>query len=214
MKLIVTGCGRAGSRLVKVLAAQGHTVTAVDRECAPLAEIAQVAGVRTLCGVAIDREILLEAGIRQADGLAAVTGQDEANVITARLARQIFHVPRVVARIFDPRKADIYRRLGILTISPLAWGVERMAEALLSSSAHPLISLGNGDLHLVQVKVPPSLVGRGLQMLAVPGEIQVTAIHRGGRTFLPGSEVVFARDDVLYLAVTSSAMHRLETLFV
>lgn len=213
MRFIIVGCGRAGFRLVKVLLTQGHVVTAIDRNREVLVDVAHLANVRTVCGVAIDREVLLEAGIRQADGLAAVTGQDEANVVVARLARQIFHVPRVVARVFDPRKADIYRRLGVLTISPVAWGVDRMAEALLSAHVSPLISLGNGDMHLVQVKVMPTLVGRTLAALAVPGEIQVTAIQRSGRTFLPGAETVFATGDVLYLAVTSGALPRLEALF-
>ena len=107
MKFVVVGCGRAGFRLVKVLAARGHSVTAIDRDQTALAEVAHLVRVRTVCGVAIDRETLMEAGISQVDGLAAVTGQDEANVIVARLARQIFRVPRVVARVFDPRKADI-----------------------------------------------------------------------------------------------------------
>lgn len=213
MKFVVVGCGRAGFRLVKVLAAQGHSVTAIDREPAALAEVTHLPGVRSVCGVAIDRDTLVAAGIRQADGLAAVTGQDEANVIVARLARQIFRVPRVVARVFDPRKADIYRRLGVLTISPLAWGVDRMAEALRSVHISPVLSLGSGDVHLVEVTVTPALVGRMLQALAVPGELQVTALQRGGHTILPGAEMRFAAGDVLYLAVTSGALLRLEALF-
>jgi trk system potassium uptake protein TrkA len=213
MRFVVVGCGRAGFRLVKALVAQGHAVTAIDREREALAEVAPLAGVSVVCGVAIDREVLLEAGIRQADGLAAVTGQDEANVVVARLARQIFHVPRVVARVFDPRKADIYRRLGVLTISPLAWGVDRMVEALLSVRVSPLLSLGSGDVHLVEVTVTPALGGRALAALAVPGEVQVTAIQRGGRTFLPGAAATFAAGDVIYLAVTRSALPRLEALF-
>lgn len=213
MKFVVVGCGRAGYRLVKVLAAQGHAVTAIDRDPAALAGVAHLAGVHTVGGVAIDREVLVEAGIRQADGLAAVTGQDETNVVVARLARLIFHVPRVVARVFDPRKADIYRRLGVLTISPLVWGVDRMAETLLSAHVSPLLSLGSGDVHLVEVKVTPALVGRALAALIVPGEVQITAIQRGGRTFLPGAATLFTSDDVLYLAVTNGALPRIEALF-
>lgn len=213
MKFVVVGCGRAGYRLVKVLAAQGHAVTAIDRESGALAEVAHLAGVRTVGGIAIDREVLIEADIRQVDGLAAVTGQDETNVVVARLARLIFHVPRVVARVFDPRKADIYRRLGVLTISPLAWGVDRMAETLLSVHVSPLLSLGSGDVHLVEVKVTPALAGRAVAALAVPGEVQITAIQRGGRTFLPGTATIFAAGDVIYLAVTASALPRIETLF-
>ena len=212
MKFIVVGCGRAGSRLAQTLQRHGHAVTVIDSSAETLATVAGK-GIVTLQGIGFDRQVLNQAGVQLVDGLAAVTGNDEVNVIVARVARRVFQVPRVVARVYDPRKADIYRRLGLLTISPLAWGVDRMAEALEAAQAYPLLSLGSGDVHLVQAMAPPQVVGRTVQTLNVPGEVQVTAIHRDGRTFLPGPATVFEEGDVLYLALIARAAQRLELLF-
>jgi trk system potassium uptake protein TrkA len=212
MKFVVVGCGRAGSRLAQTLQRHGHSVTVIDSNAETLATVAGKDLV-TLQGIGFDRQVLIQAGVQQADGLAAVTGNDEVNVIVARLARRVFQVPRVVARVYDPRKADIYRRLGLLTISPLAWGVDRMAEALEAAQTYPLLSLGSGEVHLVQAAASPQMVGRTVQTLNVPGEVQVTAIHRDGRTFLPGPATVFAEGDVLYLALIARAAQRLELLF-
>ncbi|MBW7882104.1 MAG: TrkA family potassium uptake protein [Caldilineaceae bacterium] len=212
MRFIVVGCGRAGSRLVELLSVHGHQVTVVDVNADALRAVALRDNVATVQGVGIDRAVLEEAGIRQADGLAAVSGDDETNVIVARMARQVFHVPRVVARVYDPRKADIYRRLGLLTVSPLVWGVDRMVEALLSSSVYPLLSLGSGEVHIVQVQAAPPLVGRTVQAISVAGEIHVTAIQRDGHTFLPGPDAIFRRGDLVFLAVVDRAMDKLEMI--
>jgi trk system potassium uptake protein TrkA len=212
MKFLVVGCGRAGSRLAQTLQRHGHAVTVIDSSTDALATVAGK-GIVTLQGIGFDRQVLIQAGVQQVDGLAAVTGNDEVNVIVARVARRVFQVPRVMARVYDPRKADIYRRLGLLTISPLAWGVDRMAEALEAARAYPLLSLGSGEVHLVQAVAPPQMVGRTVQALNVPGEVQVTAIHRDGRTFLPGPVTVFEEGDVLYLALIARAAQRLELLF-
>jgi trk system potassium uptake protein len=212
MRFLIVGCGRAGSRLAKVLHTNGHKVTVVDNDPAALARLAGSAAVTTVLGVGVDREALLQAGIENVDGLAAATGVDEVNVVVARLARHFFHVPRVVARVYDPRKADIYRRLGIVTVSPLAWGVERMAEALVHTGMAPLLSIGSGDVNLVALEATPQLAGRTVQVLNVPREIQVTALTRGGHTFLPGPETVLQAGDTVYVTLLARAEGRLGAL--
>lgn len=212
MRFLIVGCGRAGSRLAKVLHTNGHKVTVVDNDPAALARLAGSAAVSTVLGVGVDREALLQAGIENVDGLAAATGVDEVNVVVARLARHFFHVPRVVARVYDPRKADIYRRLGIVTVSPLAWGVERMAEALVHTGMAPLLSMGSGDVNLVALEATPQLAGRTVQVLNVPREIQVTALARDGHTFLPGPETVLQAGDTVYITLLARAEGRLGAL--
>jgi trk system potassium uptake protein TrkA len=212
MRFLIVGCGRAGSRLAKVLHTNGHRVTVVDNDPAALARLAGSAAVTTVLGVGVDREALLQAGIENVDGLAAATGVDEVNVVVARLARHFFHVPRVVARVYDPRKADIYRRLGIVTVSPLAWGVERMAEALVHTGMAPLLSMGSGDVNLVALEATPQLAGRTVQVLNVPREIQVTALARDGHTFLPGPETVLQAGDTVYITLLARAEGRLGAL--
>ena len=154
----------------------------------------------------------MEAGIEQADGLAAVTGVDEVNVVVARLARRIFHVPRVVARVYEPRKAEVYRRLGITTISPLAWGVDRMAEALAHAQLSPVLSIGSGEVNVVVLEAPLLLEGRTVQAINLPHEIQVTALRRNGHALLPGPDTVVHAGDLLYVAVQARAAGRLEEL--
>ncbi len=219
MRCVIVGCGRAGSRLAQVLNSQGHRVTVVDEDAAALARVEALAGrsaaanpVRVVRGFGFDRRTLVEAGIEQADGLAAVTGVDEVNVVVARLARRIFHVPRVVARVYEPRKAEVYLRLGITTISPLAWGVDRMAEALAHAQLSPVLSIGSGEVNVVVLEAPLLLEGRTIQTINLPQEIQVTALRRNGHALLPSPDTIVHAGDMLYVAVQARAAGRLEEL--
>jgi trk system potassium uptake protein len=225
MRCVIVGCGRAGSRLAQVLSTQGHRVTVVDEDVQALARVTALAESKdagnALCtggsiscvrGFGFDRKTLVEAGIEQADGLAAVTGVDEVNVVVARLARRIFHVPRVVARVYEPRKAEVYRRLGITTISPLAWGVDRMAEALVHAELAPVLSIGSGEVNVVVLEAPLLLEGRTVQAINLPHEIQVTALRRNGRALLPSLDTVVHAGDLLYVAVQARSAGRLEEL--
>ena len=219
MRCVIVGCGRAGSRLAQVLSTQGHRVAVVDEDAQALARVEAAAGtiagtdpVRTVRGFGFDRKTLVEAGIEQADGLAAVTGVDEVNVVVARLARRIFHVPRVVARVYEPRKAEVYRRLGITTISPLAWGVDRMAEALVHAELAPVLSIGSGEVNVVVLEAPLLLEGRTVQAINLPHEIQVTALRHNGHAVLPSPDTVVHAGDLLYVAVQARAVGRLEEL--
>lgn len=212
MRFLLIGCGRAGSRLAQIMTTHGHDVTVVDIDPAALERVEGQRHVTTVRGVGFDRAVLIEAGIQRADGIAAVTGVDEVNVVVARLARRIFHVPRVVARVNDPRKAEIYRRLGIFTVSPLGWGVDRMAEALVRSELAPLLSMGSGEVNIIAVEASPLLAGRSVQTLTVPREVHVTAIQRQGHALLPGPETVFEEGDTIFLAVQARAAARLQAL--
>src|SRR3990170_4359428 len=130
MRIIVVGCGRNGAGLAQHLSLRGHIVTVVDKDPVAFERLGAAFKGRTVVGVGFDRDVLHHAGIEKADGLAAVTSSDEVNVVAARLAREVFRVPRVVARVYDPRKAEIYQRLVVQTISPVALGTHRLAELL------------------------------------------------------------------------------------
>ncbi len=135
MKLIIIGCGRVGAGLAQALSQRGHAVTVVDKDSLTFERLGSTFKGQTVNGGGFDREVLLQTGIERADGLAAVTGSDEVNIVTARLARQMFRVPRVVARLYDPRKAEVYQRLGLQTINPVTWGINRIAELRLSDTS-------------------------------------------------------------------------------
>lgn len=213
MKFIIIGCGRVGAGLARTLNQRGHEIVIVDKD--PAANVGLGGGLsgHLIVGSALDREVLLQTGITRADGLAAVTGSDDVNIVTARLARQVFHVPRVVARVYDPRKAEVYQRLGLQTLNPATWGVSRIAELLSYARLQPTASLGAGDVDMIETDVPPLLVGRTVNDVTIPGEVHVTAISRGGRTFLPTLGTTFTEGDLLHLVVLTTAAKRVEALF-
>jgi trk system potassium uptake protein TrkA len=212
MRLIVIGCGRWGAGLAQVMSQRAHVVSVVDQNPAAFERLGESFHGRTITGVGFDREVLLAAGIERADALAAVMSSDEANVVAARVARQKFRVPRVVARQYDPRKAEIYRRLDVMTVSSTTWGIHRMTELLGYSDLESVASLGSGQVDLVETEIPALLVGRTVTELTLSGEVQVVAISRGSRTFLPTLGTAFQEGDRVHLAMQSTAADRLRRL--
>lgn len=213
MKIIVMGCGRVGEQLARLMVADGHAVTVIDYDERALARLGDnFRGVKVR-GVGFDRDILVAAGIEQADAFAATSSSDNVNIVAARTARNLFRVPRVVARLYDPRQAEIYQRLGLLTISSTTWGAERIRELLTHSELDPLLTFGSGEVSLLSLEVPPRMVGRMAKQLAVPGEIQVVGVTRQGHAFIPLQGSEFQTGDLIHLAVLASAMDRLIDLF-
>jgi len=212
MKFIIIGCGRMGSGLARILTSHGHTITVVDKDRAAVERLEQSFQGRKIIGNGLERGVLLEAGIERTDGLAAVTNSDEANVVVARLARLFFQVPRVVARLYDPGKVEVYQRLGVQIVAPVPWAVNRFAELLSYSELEPVLSLGNGEVEIVEIEVPPLLIGRKVSAVTVPGEVYVIALGRGGKAFLPTPETVFQRDDSVHMAVSASSIERLRAM--
>lgn len=212
MKIVVFGCGRVGSGLARALSIRRHTVTVVDVDPSAFERLGETFSGRTVRGNAVDRETLVAAGVERADGVAAVTATDEANEACARMAMRDFRVPKVVARLYDPSKADVYHRLGVQTVTPVTWAVHRMADLLCYSHLDAVISLGSGEVDIVETEVPPLLVGRTVPELRVPGEIRIVAITREGRTFLPTDATQFCKGDRLHIALLGASSDRLRTL--
>ena len=212
MKIMIIGCGRQGAELAKALILNGCEVTVVDSDQTSFERLGSSFGGRVIRGNGIDHDVLVQGGIEEADGLAAVTASDEINIVVARLARQVFQVPRVVARVHDPLKAEIYQRLGLMTVTPATLGTQRFRELLTFSALEPVKRLGNGDVSIVEIELPPTLVGRTVNELTVPGEIQVMAITRGNKTEIPLSGAVFQERDIIHMAVESSSTNHLKAL--
>ena len=212
MKIIIIGCGRLGAGLAEALSLRSIDVTVVDRDPLAFERLGAAFRGATMTGGGLDREVLLKAGIERADGLAAVTASDEINVVAARLARQLFRVPRVVARLYEPRKAEVYRRLGLQTISYVTWGITRIIELLCYSRLEAIKSLGSGDVDIVEAEVPHLLIGRRVNDLTLPGEVHVVAVTRRGKTFLPTLGTEFHAGDLIHLAVLASSGDRLKLL--
>ncbi len=212
MKVIVMGCGRIGSQVSQLLSDQGHEVTVIDHDANSDGRLGPNFKGSIIKGLGFDRNILMQAGIEQAEAFVAASQSDNANIVAARIARTLFHVPRVVARLYDPRRAEIYQRLGLTTISSTNWGAERIFQVLTHANIDVWNTFGNGEVALVHVELPPQLTGRNVMQLNVPGEVMVVSITRNDHAFIPASGTEFHEGDLINLVVLSSAMDRLEEL--
>jgi trk system potassium uptake protein len=212
MKTIIMGYGRIGSQVGKLLTEQQHDVTIIDHDADADGRLGPGFKGRIIRGLGFDHTILIEAGIEQAEAFVAASHSDNANIVAARIARNIFHVPRVVARLFDPIRAEIYQRLGLVTISPNNWGAERILQELTHSELDVWETFGRGDVSLVRMELPPQLIGRTVNQFNVPGELLVVTITRNEQAFIPILGTEFQEGDLLNLVVLSSSMERLEAL--
>jgi trk system potassium uptake protein TrkA len=212
MKFIVIGCGRWGAGLARTLVDRGHEVSVVDVDPRAFDRLGDGFSGERIVGSGLDRAVLERAGVERASGLAAVTFADEVNIVVARAAREVFRVPKVIARMYDPQKAHIYRGLGIQTISTVEWGVHRIADLLAYSSLDVTVSIGHGGVDLVEAEVPRLLVGRTVAELAIPGEAHVIALSREGRTVLPTQGTVLEAGDRVHLVMLASSVGRLKRL--
>jgi trk system potassium uptake protein len=212
MKIMIIGCGRMGAGLALFLARSGHQVSVLDNDPAAFERLGIGFKGPTLLGDALGREALVSGGIDQADALAALTPSDNINIVVARLAREMFKVPKVIARMYDPRQSEIYRRLGVQTISPVSLSIQRLSELLTFSRLDIVHSLGSGEVGIVEAEVPLLLVGRKVQDVDIAGEIQVVSISRGGKTVIPTTGSVFKKGDMVHIAVVAASEDHLKSL--
>jgi trk system potassium uptake protein len=212
MKIIIMGCGRVGEQVARLMADEGHEVVVIDVEPRALQHLGTSFKGRRVVGVGFDRDVLVEAGIEDADAFAATSSSDNANIISARIARNVFRVPRVVARLYDPRRAEIYQRLGLQTISSTTWGAERIREILTHSDLDPVMTFGSGEVSLLSIETPDLWVGHQVREILIPGEIQILAITRQAHAFIPVSGSDFRRGDIVHVAVLASSLEQFKEL--
>jgi trk system potassium uptake protein TrkA len=212
MKIVVIGCGRMGSGIALNLARQHHQVVVVDTDLKAFERLGPSFAGTMLEGSALDQEMFNASGVSRADGLAAVTGDDTINTVVARAAKQIFRVPKVVARIHDPLNAEVYRRLGIQTVTNVSLGIARISDLLTFSHLDILHSLGNGEVSIVTFEIPVLLSGHTAADITVPGEILVVSLTRNGKTTIPATGTVFQTGDLLHIAVEKNSASRLRSL--
>ena len=146
------------------------------------------------------------------DAVISCSKSDEANALIGKLARDIYHVPRVISRLYDPRRAEIYRSLGIQTLSTTTWGVQRAMEMLSYDKLDSVLTIGDSQVEVVRAETPALLVGRPVSELTVYGEIRVVAVSRSNKVFLPSEGTELHQGDIVYIAVLASSANRLKTL--
>ncbi len=212
MRVIIVGCGRVGSLLTQLLEQEDHQVVVVDKNSSAFQRLPRNFRGQTVTGVGFDRDVLRAAGIERADAFAAVTSGDNSNFVAASVARDTFRVPTVVARIYDPQREQIYRRLGIRTISSTAWGAQKIKRLLIGADLHGSSELGNGEVELIEARVSSLVAGRPVRDLSLPGEAMLFAVVRGGRAFIPTVGTILEEGDLMHISVDRGAIDKLEGL--
>jgi trk system potassium uptake protein len=212
MHVIIMGCGRVGILLTQELSKQGHEVTVVDKNPAAFSRLPPGFEARTIVGLGFDREVLEDAGIKEADAFLAVSSGDNSNIVSARVARETYHVPKVIARIYDPMRADIYERLNIPTVSTTRWGVKQMILMLKYQGEEIKETLAAGDLFRMRIEVPSHLVGKPVSSVNLNGKILVAGVDRGGKGFIPVPSSTFQEGDYAAVIVQKDAVDMLEEL--
>src|SRR5262245_54930860 len=189
----------------------GHSVAIIDRRREAFARLGEDFGGQMIEGIGFDRDRLLEAGIERATALAAVTSGDNSNVLVARVARENFGLERVVARIYDPRRATIYQRLGLTTVATVAWTLDRLLRRLLPQSAPPEWTDPTAKLCLVERMLPDPWAGRPLTELEEEVGARVVGVGRLGAALVPSAGTVAQQGDLLYIAVRTDDVDALDS---
>src|SRR5947207_545661 len=212
MHTIVVGCGRVGSELAVALEQAGHSVSIIDKDRNAFSRYLPERWTgRAVLGFGFDRDHLEKAGIREAAALAAVTSGDNSNVLTARIARETYGIQNVVARIYDPRRAVIYQRLGIPTVATVTWTTDQVMRRLFPEVTASEWSDATGSINLVERSLPEGWAGQKLAGLSDGDAFRLISVTRGGQARLVGPDAVGQEGDVLHIAVRKDAMDDLET---
>jgi trk system potassium uptake protein TrkA len=211
MRVVVVGCGRVGAGLAAGLAGAGEVVAVVDKDPKAFERLGEDFTGQTVEGIGFDRDVLERAGAARADALVAVTGGDNSNVVAARVARDAYRVPRVIARIHDPRRAALYEELGVVTVSSTDWAMRKIRDHLEHRTLREETSFGRGEVSLLRLELPQHLVDRTVAGVEGDG-LRVVSVTRRGGAFVPGPGTLLAEGDVVRLAVGPDGRRRLDSL--
>ena len=208
--MIVVGCGRVGSELAVNLEEGGHSVAVIDKNRNAFRRLPERWSGRAVLGFGFDRDHLEQAGIAEAQALAAVTSGDNTNILTARIARETFQIPHVVARIYDPRRAVIYQKLGIPTVATVTWTTDQVTRRLFPEVSHTDWTDPGGRLAMIEHDIPPGWAGRKLGELDEGDRWRLVAVSRGGVASLPRPDLVGQEGDVLHIMAKQDAVEELD----
>jgi trk system potassium uptake protein len=211
--IVIMGCGRVGSTLAHILEAQGHSIAIIDQDREAFRKLRSGFKGKRIVGAGFDQAVLSEAGIEEADAFAAVSSGDNSNVIAARVVRESFGVERVVARIYDPRRAEVYQRLGIPTVATVRWTADQMLRRLLPDGSEPLWRDPTGAIVLAEVAYSQDWVGEKVHALEEAARVRVAFVARLGEAMLPGPGTVIQEGDVLHVIAAESDLERISAAF-
>jgi trk system potassium uptake protein TrkA len=196
---VIMGCGRVGSTLAHILESQGHSVAVIDSNESAFRRLGTSFTGRRITGIGFDRDTLREAGIEEAQAFAAVSSGDNSNILAARVARETFGIENVVARIYDPGRAEVYQRLGIPTVATVRWTANQMLRRLLPKGATPDHQDPSGKVVVAEVPVNDAWVGERISRIESDSGARVAYLTRLGEGLLPETDTVFQDGDLLHM---------------
>ncbi|MFB9377926.1 potassium channel family protein [Kineococcus gynurae] len=208
MHFVIMGCGRVGSTLALTAEQKGHSVAVIDQDDDAFRRLGPTFEGRRVTGVGFDHDTLVEAGIHAADAFAAVSSGDNSNILAARVAREKFGVDNVVARIYDPGRAEVYQRLGIPTIATVRWTADQVLRRLVPEGAMSQFRDASGKVVLLEVAVHPDWVGEPLTALEEASGARVAYVTRLGSGIVPTRGTVHQDGDVVHVLVADAGAQR------
>jgi len=208
--VVIVGCGRVGSSLARDLTAGGHTVAIIDRRLEAFSRLGPNFTGQTIQGIGFDRDRLTEAGIEGAEALAAVTSGDNSNILVARVARENFGIEQVVARIYDPRRAVIYQRLGIMTVATVAWTTDQVLRRLIPEARPAEWTDPTAKVCLVDRTLADAWAGHPLTDVEEATGARIVAINRMGAATIPTARTMGQAGDVLYIAAETARLEEID----
>jgi len=211
--IVIMGCGRVGSTIAHILEEQNHSVAVIDQDPDAFRKLTASFKGSKITGIGFDRDVLIEAGIEHADAFAAVSSGDNSNVISARVVRESFGIERVVARIYDPRRAEVYQRLGIPTVATVRWTADQMLRKLLPEGAEPLWRDPTGAIVLAEVAYSDHWLGEKVTALEESARARIAFIARLGEAMIPSPSTVLQEGDVLHVVAEDRDLERIAGAF-
>jgi trk/ktr system potassium uptake protein len=211
--IVILGCGRVGSLLAHRLDEMGHSVAIVDQDPTSFRKLGPEFTGQTVTGVGFDRETLETAGIQRAHAFAAVSSGDNSNILAARVARETYGVDQVVARIYDPRRAEVYQRLGIPTVATVSWSAGQIMRRILPLGAEDEYRDASGAIVLAEVHLGETWMGRRSTELGEKSGARIAFITRYGQSLLPEDDTVLQEGDLVHALFVDEARDRVERIF-
>jgi trk system potassium uptake protein len=211
--IVIMGCGRVGSTLAQILEDRENSVAIIDRDPEAFRRLRSSFKGERVTGIGYDRAVLIQAGIDRADAFAAVSSGDNSNIIAARVVRETFGVQRVAARIYDPRRAEVYERLGIPTVATVRWTADQMLRKLLPEGGEPLWRDPTGKIVLAEVTFSPAWIGEQVKALEAATMTRIAFIDRLGQAFVPEPGTVLQEGDVIHVVAKENQLDRIAAGF-
>lgn len=202
MKILVVGCGRFGSELAARLSKAGNDLVVIDNLPSAFHNLPEGFHGRTIEGNGLNQEILYRADIKHVDAVAAVTNSDILNATIAHIAKKVFGIETVIARNYDPANRSLFEVFSTQVISSTSWGIQRVVDMICQPDVNIVLTTGNGEVSIIEIRIPVSWKDRELQDLIQPGECIVISLTRAGHALLPSPKIRLVDGDILHISVT------------